>query len=390
MEQRIVERESSLPYRGIPAAAMRGRSPIALARNTSTLAIGTLAAVGLLRQLRPASILGTGGYVCVPAFLAARMLGIPTLIFLPDVVPGLAVQMLSRIATQVACSVEDSAPFFGKRVQVIRSPVPLSHNGQGGAVGEQAGGQANGGYAEEGIAYAHGRGLKPLLVTGYPVRADLFTLDRAVWVFDLRDDLPVLLVYGGSRGARSINRAIQALLGALLPLTQIIHICGREGDDAWLRETVATLDGDLQVRYRLFPYLESGKRSHATTAVSQQPSMVAALGAADVAVCRSGASILGELPALGLVSVLVPYPYVHQDENADYLVRNGAAVKVADEAMLGDGNPLDGPLFSAITRLVRIDSPEHKTMAARCRSLARDDAAASLAKALLAIRRGRV
>jgi len=341
MEERIVASESQLPFRGLPAAALRGRGPLGLARGAVTMAVGVSAARRLLAELRPGAILGTGGYVCVPLFLAARSRGVPTLIYLPDVVPGLAVRLLSRIATLTATSVEDALPRLGL------------HPG-------------------------HPRAL----VTGYPVRPELFAQDRATCrrAFELDADLPVLIVYGGSRGARSLNRAIEALLPDLLAHCQMIHVCGREGDEVWLRDAAGRLPAALQARYRLYPYLgsDAGPRS-----------MLCALGAADLAVCRSGASTLAELPAAGLPAVLVPYPYVHQDENADYLVRRGAAVKVPDAAMLGSGPPQAGLLYQTIIRLVH-DPAERARMAARSRELARPDAARNLADALLglAARRG--
>ena len=113
-------------------------------------------------------------------------------------------------------------------------------------------------------------------------------------------------------------------------------------------------------------------------------SMARAFGAADLVVCRSGASTLGELPAAGLAAVLVPYPYVHQDENADYLVRHGAALKVADGAMLGAGRPEDGPLFQHIRQLID-HAEERERMSARSRALARPDAAQQLGDLLLAL-----
>ncbi|NJP07005.1 MAG: UDP-N-acetylglucosamine--N-acetylmuramyl-(pentapeptide) pyrophosphoryl-undecaprenol N-acetylglucosamine transferase [Chloroflexaceae bacterium] len=347
MERAIVERESNLPFLGLPAAAIRGRNPITLTHNSVTIAAGALAARGLLRQLRPAALLGTGGYVCVPVFLAARSLGIPSIIYLPDVVPGMAVWMLARVATQVACTTITSRPH-------LEQPV----------------------------------GRLDVVETGYPVRKGLFDQDRASCraAFGIDDDLPVLLVYGGSRGARSINQAIKALLPDLLPLCRIIHVCGREGDEDWLHEAAAALDAPLQARYQLYPYLESG---HPLGDRVDQPerTMVRALVAADIAVCRSGASILAELPAAGLASVLVPYPYVHQDENADYLVEHGAAVKVADHAMLpSDGSPRDGSLFAAIHHLI-IHKTERQHMTERSRALARPDAAERLANALLALAR---
>ena len=333
MEERIVARESQLPFRALPAAAVRGRGPLGAVRAFFTLARGVIVAGQLLDQERPAAILGTGGYVCVPLFVAAKLRRIPTMIYLPDVVPGLAVHLLSRIADLTAVNVSDALPRLGL------------HEGD-----------------------------RRALVTGYPVRSELFTANRemARAAFGIRSDQTVLLVYGGSRGARSINRAIAALLPTLLPLCTIIHVCGREGDQEWLAETAARLEPALRERYLLFPYLESG----------QTRSMTAALAAADVAVCRSGASTLAELPAVGLPAVLVPYPYVHQDENADYLVQRGAALKVADDAMLGDGAPEAGPLAQAVRQLL-IDHEMRRQMAVRSRALARPEAAQTLAAALM-------
>jgi UDP-N-acetylglucosamine--N-acetylmuramyl-(pentapeptide) pyrophosphoryl-undecaprenol N-acetylglucosamine transferase len=336
MEERIVAAESDLPFRALPAAALRGRGPVGLARGIATTAAGVRAARALIAELRPRAILGTGGYVGVPLFLAARLAGVPTMIYLPDVVPGLAVRLLSRIATRTAVNVEDALPRLG-------------------------------------LAPGHPRAL----VTGYPVRAELFGQDRAACkrAFELPDELPAVLVYGGSRGARSLNRAIRALLPNLLERCALIHVCGREGDETWLREAAAALPQRLQARYKLYPYLASGESDR---------SMTRALGAADLAVCRSGASTLAELPAAGLPAVLVPYPYVHQDENADYLVQRGAAAKVADAAMLGEGAPADGPLFRQVARLLETKH-ERIAMAERTRALARPDAADHLAGALLGL-----
>lgn len=341
MEERIVAAESRLPFQALPAAALRGRGPVGLVRGLAALIAGVRAARRLLDAVQPDAILGTGGYVCAPLFLAARSKGIPTLIYLPDVVPGLAVRFLSRIATLTAVNVADSLPRLGLRP-------------------------------------GHPRAL----VVGYPVRRALFEQDRATCrrAFELSDDLPVVLVYGGSRGARSLNRAIQVLLPDLLEQCQIIHVCGREGDEVWLRAAAERLPPSLQARYRLFPYLDSagGPRS-----------MIGALGAADLAVCRSGASTLAELPAVGLPAVLVPYPYVHQDENADYMVRRGAAVKVADAAMLGRGRPQDGPLYREVVRLLH-NREARAQMAERSRALARPDAARTLAQTLLDLAARRV
>lgn len=344
MERGLVEHESTLPFRAIRTAAVRGRNPLALVRNSAILAQGVREARALIRRERPAAILGTGGYVCVPLFVAARQLGVPSLVYLPDIVPGLAVKLLARLATRVACSFEPS----------------LQYLPQGKTV-----------------------------VTGYPVRPELFTTDRVACraAFGIADDLPVVVVYGGSRGARSVNRAVEALLPDLLALAHVIHVCGREGDETWLQAAAEQLPGELQARYHLFPYLHSGGAEPGTRnpeLAFPTPSMVQAFGAADLAIARSGASTLAELPAARLPAVLVPYPYVHQDENADYLVARGAAVKVLDGAMVGADDPRGGALWPAVQHLLT-DHAACATMAERSAALARPDAADAIAGELLGL-----
>lgn len=350
MERGIVARESDLPFHAIPAAGVRGRSPLNMVRSLATLARGTRAAQQVIARTRPAAVLGTGGYVCVPLFLAARTAGVPTMVYLPDVVPGLAVRLLSRLATLTACHVDDSLPYLRSGFFALGS----------------------------GLA-----GPRQIEVVGYPVRPELFSLDRAACraLFGFTDALPVVLVYGGSRGARSINRAIAALLPALLELAQVVHVCGREGDEGPLRDAASRLPEQLRHRYRLYPYLP-GQLVAAAGQAAAEPTMLAAFGAADLVVARSGASTMAELPAAALPAVLVPYPYVHQEQNADYLVQRGAAIKVRDHDMLGTGRPEDGPLFRSIRCLLE-DDAERTHMAERSRALARPGAASQLAELLL-------
>ena len=360
IEQRIVARESQLPFLALPAAALRGRGPVGTLRGMATIGQGVASARRLLQQRRPAAILGTGGYVCVPLFLAAKSLGIPTMIYLPDVVPGLAVRFLAKIATAVASNVEDSAPYLRLPIYDVRW------------WGEETAENRLGDATETMIVPPK----KSLIVTGYPVRRAIFEqrASECRRAFGLNNDHPTILVYGGSLGARSINRAIAALLPQMIERCQIIHICGREGDEQWLREAANRLPSSHQARYRLFPYLES---DGATT-------MAQAFRAADLAICRSGASTLAELPAAGLPAVLVPYPYVHQEENADYLVRYEAAIKIADDVLLNpDDLPTSG-LWQAVAPL--LDNPQRlKHMAERSRQLARPAATRHLAAVLIGL-----
>ena len=158
--------------------------------------------------------------------------------------------------------------------------------------------------------------------------------------------------------------AVAALLAQMLPHAAVLHVCGREGDEVLLRAQAATLPTALQSRYHLYPYL----------AMDGQLTMPAAFAAADVTICRSGASVLGELPAAALPAILVPYPYVHQDENADYLVRHGAACKVADAAQAEQLWPTLAPLLQ--------DQALRQQYQQALRQLARPQAAADMAHIL--------
>ena len=132
----------------------------------------------------------------------------------------------------------------------------------------------------------------------------------------------MVLVLGGSKGAHSINQALQAILPELLRQVQVLHISGNL-EWALVEQSRNSLPVELQARYRAYPYLHK--------------EMGAALQAADLVVSRAGASVLGEYPLFGLPAILVPYPYAwrYQRVNAQYLVRQGAAVLLND-ADLGE------------------------------------------------------
>jgi UDP-N-acetylglucosamine--N-acetylmuramyl-(pentapeptide) pyrophosphoryl-undecaprenol N-acetylglucosamine transferase len=168
-------------------------------------------------------------------------------------------------------------------------------------------------------------------------------------------------VFGGSRGARSINQALAAALPQVLPHCQVIHISGTLDWPA-TQERAAQLPATLRERYHPFAYLHD--------------EMAQALAAADLVVARAGASTLGEFPLLGLPSILVPYPYAgqHQDLNADYLAERGAAWKLADSELSARLAPLVIELLSDAARLDR--------MSQAAGSLARPDAAANIAREL--------
>ncbi len=321
VEERLAER-AGLRFVGVSAGGVHGLAPRQVVRNLTKLMRGWWSAYRLGRRERPAAMFATGGYASVPVALAAWTLRVPILVYLPDIEPGLAVRAIARLAARVAVTVEDSCTYFS----------------------------------------AH-----KVVVTGYPVRAEFHGLDRAQArvALGLRPDgdEPVLLVMGGSTGARGINQALSGVLEQVLELAQVIHVSG-ELDWAWIQERREALPEALQDRYHAFSYLHE---------------MGAALAAADLTLCRAGASTLGELPFFGLPAVLTPYPHAwrYQRVNAEWLVERGAAVLV-------DEGQLPQELVPTMHRLLS-DRAALAEMSDRMESLARTDAAVQLAGELLAL-----
>jgi len=270
MEETLVRR-AGVPFQAIPAAGVHGVGWRRLPGNVARLARGFFAARRVLRAFHPDVVFFTGGYVAVPVALAAR--GRPMVLFVPDIEPGLALKTITPLARAIAVTVEPARAFF-----------PAS---------------------------------KTVVVTGYPLRREIEAWigqkARAREHLGLPKDAFVTLVFGGSRGARSINRALMKQLDALLPHTTIVHISGQL-DWPHVHAFRETLPEDQRARYHAYPYLHDDD-------------MGAALAAADLVVARAGASTLGEFPAFGLPAILVPYPYAwrYQQRNAAYLAERGAA-----------------------------------------------------------------
>ncbi len=314
MEAELVKR-AGIPYRMIPAAGVHGVDLRALPGNLLQLTRGFVVSKRILHGFRPDVLFFTGGYVAVPMAFAGRR--IPTLLYVPDIEPGLALRTLSRFADRINVTAPDSQRYFNKKV----------------------------------------------IITGYPLRPDLSTWERyqARTALGLSSNKPTLLVFGGSQGARSLNRAVLAHLPALLELAEVVHISGQLDWDE-IEEAEAGLKSAQKKRYHTFPYMhEMGK----------------ALAAADLVVSRAGASTLGEFPFFELPAILVPYPYAwrYQKVNASYMAQRGAAVIV-------DDSRLQEELLDTIK--VLLDNPgKRKSMQAAMRSLAKPEAAQTIANQLM-------
>jgi len=251
-----------------------------LLRTLLANARGTMQSIALLARLRPSIVIATGGYVCFPVVVAARCLRAlgriraPIVLLEPNARPGLTNRLLAPLVDEVWGAFRYADPRFAGK-------------------------------------YVH---------TGIPVRASLAHLparEEALARLGLSPQRSTLLAMGGSQGARPINNALTALLAddALPAGWQLIHVTGEHEYDRVRSALGATAGPGLR------PYLND---------------LADAYAAADLVLARAGASTLGELMAVGLPSILVPYPHAagdHQTRNAEVFAAAGAAVMMSDREL---------------------------------------------------------
>ncbi len=306
--------EAGLPFAAIEAGGLRGMGVQALA-NAGRLGKGFLQALSLVRSFNPNVVLVSGGYVAAPVVAASVALRIPLVVLTVEIDQGWVNMAAVRVATAVTAS-------FAPAMEHL----PADRT----------------------------------TLTGYPVREEFLHMDRTVarTALVLDPELPIVTVFGGSQGSHRINQALAGTLPDLLPEMQILHVSG-EADLPALRERQDALPPELRGRYRLFSYVPANE-------------MADLLAAADLAICRSGAAPLAELPLAGLPALLVPGPFSSQTTNARYLEDQGAGEVILDENLTPDS------LRSRTLDLVH-DPARRARMAERMRTLARPDAAAAIA-----------
>ena len=276
--------ERGLETRVIPARgyALELIPAVPLPRSLSTsmlsvpcrMAVAVCAAAEILDRVRADVLVGFGGYVATPGYLAARRRGVPIVVHEANARPGLANRLGARMTRQV---------FTG----------------------------------QPGTALPHARHI------GIPIRRQIASLDRLAQSekarahFGLRPDLPVLLVTGGSQGAASLNRAVAGALDTLLGVgIQVLHIVGPRTGSA-----VPTPGAD--VPYVALEYLDRMDLGYA---------------AADFALCRAGAMTCAELTAVGLPAVYVPLPHGNGEQrlNALPIERAGGGIVLDDASLTAD------------------------------------------------------
>ena len=270
----------------------------------------------LYRKFKPQAVLGMGGFTSTAPVLAGRIRGIATFIHESNAVPGKANRWTARMVNAVMLGFKECAPFFPKTRTEI---------------------------------------------TGTPVRIELVHLDRADArrKLGLQEDLPTLLVMGGSQGASGINQALIKALPFLqgAPL-QVIHLSGTRDErlvaDNYRRENVPAYIGAFHHR------------------------MEEVYSASDLVVARAGAASLAEFAAFSLPGILIPFPYAaddHQTRNAEIYAHADAAILLKQSDISGE----------SLARKIRelMESPQRlQQMAANCMRLAPRDAAGRVASTM--------
>jgi UDP-N-acetylglucosamine--N-acetylmuramyl-(pentapeptide) pyrophosphoryl-undecaprenol N-acetylglucosamine transferase len=302
--------QAGLPFDSFRIEGFPRRPGPRLARALAVAAAAPASCVRLLRRRRPDVVLGAGGFVGGPMVLAAGLLRIPAALTEADAHLGLANRLAAPFAKRVFCAFPIEG-LEGEKYQVVGRPIPERSR---------------------------------------PVAAA-----EARRRFDLPAEGPVVLVFGGSQGARRLNEAALAAWASEGPA--VLHLAG-ERDFPELRGRV------LRPQYRLLAFTND---------------FGAALSAADLVVARAGGSVW-EVAAAGRPALLVPYPHAtadHQTKNARYFVGGGGAVLVPEPEL--DLRRDAGALLAEPDRLAR--------MSEAMLALARPDAASVVAQELVQLAR---
>jgi UDP-N-acetylglucosamine--N-acetylmuramyl-(pentapeptide) pyrophosphoryl-undecaprenol N-acetylglucosamine transferase len=274
VETRVVP-EAGYPLELIPPVPLPRRPNADLLRVPARLRGAVKGALEVLDRVRPDVVVGFGGYVSVPAYLAARRRGLPLVVHEGNALPGIANKLGARFTSHVATSFPDT---------------PLRH----------------------------------ARYVGLPIRRMISTLDRAgsraeaLRTFGLDPERPTLLVTGGSQGARRINEAVSTAAPALAAAgVQVLHVIG-PANDVTAAGREHGIDG--LPPYVVLPYVDR---------------MDLAYAAADLVVCRAGANTVTEVAATGLPAIFVPLPIGNGEQalNARPVVDAGGGLLVQDAAL---------------------------------------------------------
>jgi len=312
-------REAGIPFKAIPSLPLTRAFSFRNVQSLIGLAAGVPRARRILRDFAPDVAIGTGGYTTAAVLIAQRLLGGKIVIHEQNAIPGRTNRLLGIIADRVCVTFNSSADYFS---------------------------------------------AKKVVVTGMPIRKEFASLPEkpeARSKLGLRVDAFTILVIGGSQGARRLNE----LMFSAWPMlndgaTQVVHQVGDRNV-----EQARSFAEEFGSMYRVETYVDAPL----------------AMAAADLVVCRSGASTLAEITAVGLPSIQVPYPYAyadHQKRNAEYLVSRGAAILCEEQYCTSEH------LASLICEL-RSNSEKLGAMASASAAAGRPDAARTVAEVAMSL-----
>jgi UDP-N-acetylglucosamine--N-acetylmuramyl-(pentapeptide) pyrophosphoryl-undecaprenol N-acetylglucosamine transferase len=319
IEERVC-RNLSIPFRSVPIEGWPRRKRLRKAWAAAKFAYSIARCLAYVKRFKPQVAIGVGGYASLPALYAAQRLGVPTVLHEQNKRLGMANAILAPKATRVLLSYpETSGEYPREKARVVGNPVRAGF------------------MAPPGAREARER-------------------------FGLAPDVPVVLVFGGSQGAHSLNEALKDALGRFNPdEAQFIWAAGNN-DIAEARRVAE----QAAVRTACFAFIDD---------------MPGACAAADIVVGRSGASSTAELAVLGKPSILVPYPHAtdnHQEANARAFESAGAAVVLLDHECTGER-------LAAEVRALLHDRDRLAAMGRAAASLAKPGAAETIADEVLAL-----
>jgi len=323
--ERAAMRGEGIPTRHILTGKIRRYFSLRNALDPFKACIGFIQSLWHLFLFMPDVVFAKGGSVSVPVCLAARVYRIPVVIHDSDAVAGAANRFLARFSARIAVAYPSAAQRFPS--------------------GKTA-------------------------VTGNPIRPSLLSGDasRANETFGLRPEKSLVLVLGGSLGARSLNQALSTVLPHLLRETQVLHQTGAKNFDEAVR-----LAGELGIK--------SGRDGYVPKPFLSESDLADALARADVVVSRAGANTIAELAAVGRAAILVPLPTAANDEqrmNAFEVARQGGAI-VLEHQNIGEHM-----LFSKIDELLK-DPALRADMARKIRVFHNPQAADMIAEGILSL-----